>query len=498
MKGPKIQSSTLSYKYFMTTFTALFLTSLLPVTFCAQTFHVPGQCPLKIPKELKTSEPAELNIKRPGLIAIGHRGSSFNIPEHTLAGYRLALELGADYIEPDLVPTKDGVLVAVHSIDLNITTDVATKFPGRSRRIEDRGDGFYVQDFTLEEVKSLSVRQRLEESSARSRYFDWMFEIPTYTEIMALVHEWNTEIKGNFFGESMDKIKGRAGIYVELKSSSLLKKDAGLDVVDLLLEELRVYPHSKHMFFGAQNDSNSTNFGCERIHHYQVPPLVIQSFDFKNLERLHDEMIADVDHFHRAVPPLVFLVTEEHCKSSGFWYNVGGMKIAGIGPHKGCLLDGEGKDFMATAGTHNLAVHPWTERMEKEYIVQPSSTSKNFTTAEEELRYLYCEIGIHGIFAENVDMAVRVGVRGCEDFKTAEELLQDEIKIAEEEGKNSTMTKRLCEEMEEGITPGLVVSTGIAGLIVGSIFSFYATSRYYRKQAHVSIAVPSNADLEML
>lgn len=491
----------MSNKSLIRTFTALFLTSLLPVTFCAQTFHVQGQCPLKIPKELKTSAPAELAIKRPGLIAIGHRGSSFNIPEHTLAGYRLALELGADYIEPDLVPTKDGVLVAVHSIDLNITTDVATKYPGRDREIKGRGEGFYIQDFTLEEVKTLRVRQRLEDSPARSRYFDWMFQIPTFTEIMTLLHDWNSD-KAVLFGDSVNKIQGRAGIYVELKSSSLLLDDAGLDVVDLLLEELRIYPHSKHMFFGVQDNSNSTNFGCERPNQYQVPPLVIQSFDSKTLGRLYDEMEADEENFHKAVPPLVYLVLEDHCKSSGFWLNVGGMKISGIGPHKGCILDrdhiGEGKDFMATARTHNLAVHPWTERMEKEFIIQSSSFT-NFTTAEEEVRYLYCEFGIDGIFAENVDMAVRVGVRGCEDFKSAEELLEDEIKIAEEEGKNSTMTKKLCEEVEKDITPVLVACTGISGLVIGAVASFYTTSKYYRKTARVRMAVPSNAgDLEML
>mmetsp|Transcript_12149 Transcript_12149/g.26589 ORF Transcript_12149/g.26589 Transcript_12149/m.26589 type:complete len:178 (-) Transcript_12149:1735-2268(-) len=70
-------------------------------------------------------------LQRP--LVIGHRGSSYNLPEHTLASYRLALELGADYIEPDLVPTSDGVLVACHSIDLNITTNVAEVFPDRYR-----------------------------------------------------------------------------------------------------------------------------------------------------------------------------------------------------------------------------------------------------------------------------------------------------------------------------------------------------------------------------
>ena len=77
---------------------------------------------------------------KPFPLVIGHRGASYHVPEHTLASYRLALELGADYIEPDLVPTKDNVLIAVHTLDLNITTDVEQKFPDRiSQNIEGLG-----------------------------------------------------------------------------------------------------------------------------------------------------------------------------------------------------------------------------------------------------------------------------------------------------------------------------------------------------------------------
>lgn len=102
------------------------------------------------------------SIQRPPLI-LGHRGASFHLPEHTLASYRLALELGADYIEPDLVPCATGELVALHSVDLNITTDVHRyndgQFRDRARRSAANSDqwGYYVHDFTWEEIQLLRV-----------------------------------------------------------------------------------------------------------------------------------------------------------------------------------------------------------------------------------------------------------------------------------------------------------------------------------------------------
>ena len=113
-------------------------------------------------------------------------GASFHIPEHTLPSYRLALELGADYIEPDLVPCKTGQLVAVHSADLNITTDVHTynngEFRKKARKSSANNDewGYYVNDFTWDEIQKLSVRQRVSESGARYDGYDYKFGIPSF------------------------------------------------------------------------------------------------------------------------------------------------------------------------------------------------------------------------------------------------------------------------------------------------------------------------------
>src|SRR5689334_5980989 len=109
-------------------------------------------------------------------LVIGHRGAAGYRPEHTLASYRLAAELGADYIEPDLVSTKDGVLVARHENEIGGTTDVAVKFPARKRSATIDGQtitGWFTEDFTLAEIKTLRARERLE---FRSHAFDGQFE----------------------------------------------------------------------------------------------------------------------------------------------------------------------------------------------------------------------------------------------------------------------------------------------------------------------------------
>ena len=97
-------------------------------------------------------------------LIIGHRGASGHRPEHTLESYRLAVQMGADFIEPDLVPTKDGVLIARHENEISGTTDAADRFPDRKRTKTIDGQsitGWFTEDFTLAEIKTLRARERL-------------------------------------------------------------------------------------------------------------------------------------------------------------------------------------------------------------------------------------------------------------------------------------------------------------------------------------------------
>ena len=346
-------------------------------------------------------------------LIIGHRGASYNVPEHTLAGYRLALELGADYIEPDLVPTKDGHLVAIHSVDLNITTNVDTVFPKRRRDSKHMAEGssdsgYYVQDFTLAEIKELKVKQRVEDTPARSRYFDGLFEVPTLVEIIDLLHEWNTNARP-YVGLDTQKIKGRAGLYAELKKPAFLQQDAGINVADLLIGEIKNNPTARDMFLSMHECANL------KADEYQVPPLVLQCFDRNTLAYLHEQFTTDDDLSNGAFPPpMVLLLSYKDCNNQDMWYAIQRMNVAAVGPDKRCLLEtnveGLGRDFVNSAKEHELGIHAWTERLETEFV-----DTDRFATAEEELWYLFCDLEIEGMFAENVDVAVRVGKVGCSD-----------------------------------------------------------------------------------
>ena len=126
-----------------------------------------------------------------GLIVIGHRGASGYRPEHTLESYRLAIRQGADFIEPDLVATRDGVLVARHENEISGTTDVASHPEFASRRTTKVIDGksltgWFTEDFTLAELKTLRAKERIPDVRPENTRYDGMFQIPTFAEVVRL------------------------------------------------------------------------------------------------------------------------------------------------------------------------------------------------------------------------------------------------------------------------------------------------------------------------
>ena len=130
------------------------------------------------------------------IIVIAHRGASGERPEHTIESYRLAIEEGADYIEPDLVMTRDGVLIARHENEIGGTTDVAhhPEFAARRRTQIIDGEtmtGWFTEDFTLAEIKTLRARERLPELRPQNCAFDGRFTVPTFDEIMQLATDAN-------------------------------------------------------------------------------------------------------------------------------------------------------------------------------------------------------------------------------------------------------------------------------------------------------------------
>ncbi len=127
-------------------------------------------------------------------LIIGHRGASGHRPEHTLEGYRLAAEMGADFIEPDLVPTKDGILIARHENEIGGTTDAAERFPDRKRTKVVDGQsitGWFSEDFTLAEIRTLRAKERL---AFRSHAYDGRFLVPTFDEVIELAERLAREL----------------------------------------------------------------------------------------------------------------------------------------------------------------------------------------------------------------------------------------------------------------------------------------------------------------
>ena len=170
---------------------------------------------------------APMAIGQGGLPTIvGHRGAAGHLPDHTLEGYALAIEMGADMVEPDLVATKDGVLIARHEPMLDDTTDVAAKF-GSDRKSTKKLDGFdttayFASDFTLAEIKTLRARQPLAE---RPQEFNGRYAIPTFDEVLALVQD-----KANKKGRGI-------GVYPETKHPTF-HQELGLALEDRLLAAL--------------------------------------------------------------------------------------------------------------------------------------------------------------------------------------------------------------------------------------------------------------------
>jgi glycerophosphoryl diester phosphodiesterase len=188
---------------------------------------------------------------RSGLpLVIGHRGAAGHRPEHTIASYELAIDYGADFIEPDLVSTKDGILIARHENDISGTSDVAQKFPERrSTKTVDGKEiqGYFAEDFTLAEIKTLRARERL---PFRNQGWNGVYEIPTFQEVIDLAQRKSQE-------------KGRViGIYPETKHPSYFRS------IGLMLEP----PLVKTLVANGYADTDA--------------PVFIQSFEVQNLKDL--------------------------------------------------------------------------------------------------------------------------------------------------------------------------------------------------------------------
>ena len=275
------------------------------------------------------------------MLVIAHRGASGERPEHTLAAYERAIDQGADYIEPDLVATKDLLLVARHENELSETTDVSAREEfedrKRSKTIDGRlVTGWFAEDFTLAELRTLRAKERIPAIRPANARYDGLYAIPTFAEIVQLVRAKEAETGR------------RVGLYPELKHPTFLLQEAGIDMVDLLVTQLRSLD---------LDDADD--------------PVFVQSFEVGPLRRL-DSMIE---------VPLVQLVKDEGGPADipATSYDemlsaTGLVDIASyadaIGADLQLLFGPEGtpSGLIGEAQQAGLQVHVWTLRKENAYL----------------------------------------------------------------------------------------------------------------------------------
>jgi glycerophosphoryl diester phosphodiesterase len=334
-------------------------------------------------------------------LVIGHRGTAGYLPDHTLQGYALAIKLGADYVEPDLVATKDGHLIARHEPNIINTTDVQNRpeFASRRRTAVIDGvpeNGFFASDFTLAEIKTLRAVQPFPE---RPQQFNGKFEIPTLEEVIALVKR-----------ESRKRHR-TIGIYPETKHPTY-HKSLGLPLEGRLVAALRKAGWNRR---GA--------------------PVFIQSFEQSNLKQLNRmtpvRLVQLVDA--NAVNPdgtLDYTAPFDRpydwtasgdpkllARTFGFFATNEGLEEVssyadGIGPWKRYIVSTTGTgddsnrhllpptDLIQRAHAHGLLVHTWTFRNEQFRLVSDYAGNP----VNEYLQFY--RLGIDGVFSDFADTAV--------------------------------------------------------------------------------------------
>jgi len=328
-------------------------------------------------------------------IVIGHRGASGQRPEHTLASYELAIDEGADFIEPDLVFTKDNVFVARHENDITGTTDVADHPEFASRKTTKLIDGeshtgWFTEDFTLAELKTLRAKERLPQLRPANAAYDGKFDIPTLAEIIALAKKRSKEV-------------GRTiGIYPETKHPTYFAS-IGKPMERQLVAELKQ----------AGWDSADA-------------PVFIQSFEVNNLKLLHSItrirliqlMDATGGPADKAAPGYAAMITPAGLKAvAAYAWGIGPNKDMVVKPptksvlHKGDTLyapvddpivDGTPTKLVADAHAAGLRVHVWTFRAENFFLapdLRIGTDPKAYGNVDTAIRHQLA-MGIDGFFTD--------------------------------------------------------------------------------------------------
>lgn len=328
------------------------------------------------------ASPAFATPPRPSPIVIGHRGASGERPEHTPMAYRLAIAQGADFIEPDLCITKDGHLVARHENEIGGTTDVGGRAEFAARKTTKVIDGqsitgWFTEDFTLAEIKTLRARERLPQLRPANTAFDGQEAIPTFAEVVAIARA------------------AGVGVYPEMKHPTYFAS-VGL-------------PFEARMAAALKTEGLNSKSAKVFVQCFEVGPL-------KTIRAL-------------TKAPLVQLIDSEGSPAdlSGLTYadmvTAGGLKAIaayadGVGPDKSMVVPTDGKVLLPPTGlvrnAHavGLKVHPWTVRAENYAL--PTSLQRGPDGPEKPrlhgdvdamFKALYAA-GVDGLFSDFPGLAV--------------------------------------------------------------------------------------------
>ena len=274
---------------------------------------------------------------------IAHRGASGYAPEHTEAAYQLALDQKADFVEPDLAVTRDGVLVCLHDDTLERTTNVETVFPGRvsSEPIGRSGAPHWVaNDFSLAEIKRLDAGSWMNAKFTGAR-------VPTFEQMVALV-------------------RGKAGIYPELKSPPLYTR-RGLDMEKLFVESIKKQ-------------------GLDRPESLKATPVIIQSFDEETVRRVARDLPSI---------PRVFLTEDDKDVTDARLKEIATF-ATGIAPDKNVIA--RHPDMVGKAHALGLTVTAWTFKADEKTA---------FPSVREEMTHFLYTFGIDALFTNNPDQFPR-------------------------------------------------------------------------------------------
>lgn len=327
----------------------------------------------------------------PEILIIGHRGASALRPEHTLAAYQKAIDDGADFIEPDLVATKDGYLVARHENEIGETTNVSELPQFADRKTTKVIDGvsltgWFTEDFHLNELNQLKARERIPQIRPNNVQYNDLYNIPTLEQIIELANQ------------HYQKTGKIIGLYIETKHPTYFQQQ------NLALENSLLMSLAKHKYTR------------------EIAPIYLQSFEISNLKAMREQLdqlnsikqIKIIQLYGGKSTQPADAATQKLTINYGDMATVAGLKEVakyadGVGPSKTYILPNTQAatvtSFVKDAHAVGLKVHPYTLRPENEFLpdyldcgINPAERCESGAIKEYEL---FFRAGVDGIFTDD-------------------------------------------------------------------------------------------------